>query len=397
MTTQSHVSHAVTPRRTYLIGRARPNAIVGRNRESGEIALIIVGRVPRHDVRPARPRPVPADRAADGLPAARARRGVRPVQAPHVLQVVRDQPQLQAHPAPRHRVPLHRHGGRHRASTAGRSRSARRPASAGSPGSPRPSAPTRSPCSCTPTAAPSPPRSRSRAPASACATARTRRPSSTASAPCSSTWPTATASSPASRCSPAPSPPTRTPTPRTSPQRGDEQRPRLAPAVVRPAAVHGLHLQRAAPRLPRRLHALHPRTRRRGPRHGPRRPPAGRPQARPGRRPRRRHGPRADRHLRPARRGRHPGTPAARPGPARLPRPLHVRPGPPHRPHPGDDQAQRLAGRARRHGADLPPGQDPRVLHPRPLVPRHGLGEGVADDPGRRQLPGARCSSTPRT
>lgn len=43
MTTESHVSHTVTPRRTYLIGRARPNAIVGRNRETGEIALIIVG------------------------------------------------------------------------------------------------------------------------------------------------------------------------------------------------------------------------------------------------------------------------------------------------------------------------------------------------------------------
>ena len=37
------MSHAVTPRRTYLIGRARPNAIVGRNRETGEIALIIGG------------------------------------------------------------------------------------------------------------------------------------------------------------------------------------------------------------------------------------------------------------------------------------------------------------------------------------------------------------------
>ncbi|MFJ8199762.1 SCO6880 family protein [Streptomyces sp. NPDC096152] len=43
MTAESHVSHTVTPRRTYLIGRARPNAIVGRNRESGEIALIIAG------------------------------------------------------------------------------------------------------------------------------------------------------------------------------------------------------------------------------------------------------------------------------------------------------------------------------------------------------------------
>ena len=43
MTTESHVSHAVTPRRSYLIGRARPNAIVGRNRETGEITLIIGG------------------------------------------------------------------------------------------------------------------------------------------------------------------------------------------------------------------------------------------------------------------------------------------------------------------------------------------------------------------
>ncbi|MFD6417430.1 SCO6880 family protein [Streptomyces sp. NPDC060194] len=42
MTTPSH-AHPVTPRRTYLIGRARPNAIIGRNRETGEIALIIAG------------------------------------------------------------------------------------------------------------------------------------------------------------------------------------------------------------------------------------------------------------------------------------------------------------------------------------------------------------------
>lgn len=40
MTTQSH---PVAPRRTYLIGRARPNAIIGKNRETGEIALIIAG------------------------------------------------------------------------------------------------------------------------------------------------------------------------------------------------------------------------------------------------------------------------------------------------------------------------------------------------------------------
>ena len=36
-------SHAIAPRRTYLVGRARPNAIVGKNRETGEIALIIGG------------------------------------------------------------------------------------------------------------------------------------------------------------------------------------------------------------------------------------------------------------------------------------------------------------------------------------------------------------------
>ncbi|MFF4699714.1 SCO6880 family protein [Streptomyces chattanoogensis] len=36
-------SHPIAPRRTYLIGRARPHAIVGKNRETGEIALIIAG------------------------------------------------------------------------------------------------------------------------------------------------------------------------------------------------------------------------------------------------------------------------------------------------------------------------------------------------------------------
>ncbi|WP_190130304.1 SCO6880 family protein [Streptomyces mashuensis] len=36
-------SQPVAARRTYLIGRARPNAVVGKNRESGEIALIIAG------------------------------------------------------------------------------------------------------------------------------------------------------------------------------------------------------------------------------------------------------------------------------------------------------------------------------------------------------------------
>ncbi|GAA1931290.1 hypothetical protein GCM10009716_43160 [Streptomyces sodiiphilus] len=35
--------HVATRRRTFLIGRARPHAIVGKNRETGEIALIVVG------------------------------------------------------------------------------------------------------------------------------------------------------------------------------------------------------------------------------------------------------------------------------------------------------------------------------------------------------------------
>ncbi|NLU76787.1 hypothetical protein HCC61_29930 [Streptomyces sp. HNM0575] len=41
MTTASHP--AAAPRRTYMIGRARPNAVIGKNRETGEIGLIIVG------------------------------------------------------------------------------------------------------------------------------------------------------------------------------------------------------------------------------------------------------------------------------------------------------------------------------------------------------------------
>ncbi|MBW1599330.1 SCO6880 family protein [Streptomyces sp. JJ38] len=36
-------SHTVAPRRTYTIGRSRPNAVIGKNRETGEIALIVVG------------------------------------------------------------------------------------------------------------------------------------------------------------------------------------------------------------------------------------------------------------------------------------------------------------------------------------------------------------------
>lgn len=45
MTSPSHTAGAglSTQRRTYMIGRARPNAIVGKNRDTGEIALIVVG------------------------------------------------------------------------------------------------------------------------------------------------------------------------------------------------------------------------------------------------------------------------------------------------------------------------------------------------------------------
>ncbi|MGH3309605.1 MAG: SCO6880 family protein, partial [Streptomyces sp.] len=41
MTTPSHL--AAAPRRTYMIGRARPSAMIGKNRETGEIGLIITG------------------------------------------------------------------------------------------------------------------------------------------------------------------------------------------------------------------------------------------------------------------------------------------------------------------------------------------------------------------
>ncbi len=45
--------------------------------------------------------------------------------------------------------------------------------------------------------------------------------------------------------------------------------------------------------------------------------------------------------------------------------------------------------RTRRHGAHLPPGQDPGVVDAGTLVPRHRVGQGVAHDAGRRELPGA--------
>ncbi|OEV06049.1 SCO6880 family protein [Streptomyces oceani] len=40
MTTSSHTA---APRRTYMIGRSRPSASIGKNRETGEIALIVAG------------------------------------------------------------------------------------------------------------------------------------------------------------------------------------------------------------------------------------------------------------------------------------------------------------------------------------------------------------------
>ena len=218
-------SHPVAPRRTYLIGRARPNAIVGKNRETGEIALIIAGAflgmmcgllVPVLSLRI-----VPLI----GFPLLALAAVYVPYKHRTFYKWFEINRSLQAAPcaaAPPTAPPPWRPAP---GSTAARSRSARRPASAGSTGWPRPSARTRSPCCCTPTAAPSPPPSRSRAPASACATARTRRRWSTGSARCSSTWPTATASSPGCRCWPAPSPPTPTRTPRTSPSAATRRAP----------------------------------------------------------------------------------------------------------------------------------------------------------------------------
>ncbi|GAA3095716.1 hypothetical protein GCM10020254_46230 [Streptomyces goshikiensis] len=113
MTTQSHQLHPIAPRRTYLIGRARPNAIVGKNRETGEIALIIAGAflgmmsgllVPDLTLRIV---------SLAGFPMLALAAVYVPYRGPHLLQVVRDQPQLQAHAAPRHDVPLGHHGGRH--------------------------------------------------------------------------------------------------------------------------------------------------------------------------------------------------------------------------------------------------------------------------------------------
>lgn len=150
-------------------------------------------RVPRHDERADRPRPVPADRAPHRLPADGPGHGVRPVQAPHLLQMVRDQPQLQAVPAPRHHVPFRRHGSRR---TGRRPRDRDRAAPGigrinwlAAPFGPDEIAVLLHADRRTVTAA-----IEIEDPASGCATARTRRRWSTASAHSSSMWPTATAS-----------------------------------------------------------------------------------------------------------------------------------------------------------------------------------------------------------
>lgn len=190
MTTQSHT---IAPRRTYLIGRARPNAIVGKNRETGEIALIIGGAflgmmsgliVPVLSLRIV---------LLMGFPLL----ALAIVYVPYKHRTFYKWFEIN-----RSFKRSLRRGTAYRSTAmeAGVSADGREveigppPASAGSAGSRPPSAPTRSPYSCTPTGVRSPPPSRSRAPASACATARTRRPWSTGSAPSSSTWPTATAS-----------------------------------------------------------------------------------------------------------------------------------------------------------------------------------------------------------
>lgn len=192
MTTQSHVSQPVAPRRTYLIGRARPNAIVGKNRETGEIALIIAGAflgmmcgllVPVLSLRIVLLMGFPMLAIAAVYVPYKGRtffkwfeinrsykrslkRGTAYRSAAPEAGVRFDGKEVEVGP---------------------------RPASAASAGSPRPSVRMRSPYCCTPTGGPSPPPSRSRVLASGSGTPRTRKPSSTASGRCSSMSPMVTA------------------------------------------------------------------------------------------------------------------------------------------------------------------------------------------------------------
>ena len=172
-------------RRTYLIGKARPNAIVGKNRETGEIALIIVGaalgmlcgllipilplrigglgRASRCSPSPPSTSPTGAAPSTAGSRSTAAYRRTLRAGATY-----RSSAMEAGHPARRARGRDRPAAGYRPDQLARRTRSAR----------------TRSPSCCTSTAGPSPPPSRSRAPVSACATARTRRRWSTGSARC---------------------------------------------------------------------------------------------------------------------------------------------------------------------------------------------------------------------
>lgn len=176
-------SHTIAPRRTYLIGRARPNAIVGKNRETGEIALIIAGAFLGMMSGLAVPYLGPRIMLLVGFPIL----ALAIVYLPYKHRTFYKWFEIN-----RSYKRSLRRGTTYRSAAmeAGIGADGREveigppPASAGSAGWPPPSARTRSPYSCTPTDAPSPPRSRSRAPASGSATARTRKLSSTGSARC---------------------------------------------------------------------------------------------------------------------------------------------------------------------------------------------------------------------
>lgn len=141
------------PRRTYLIGKARPNAIVGKNRETGEIALIVVGAflgmmcgllVPILPLRILTLVGWPLLAFAAVYMPYRRRTFYRWFEINRTYRRT-----LRRSPPTGPRSPRPVSG-----STGGRSRSGRRPASAGSTGCRPRSGPTRSPCCCTSTAGP---------------------------------------------------------------------------------------------------------------------------------------------------------------------------------------------------------------------------------------------------
>ena len=380
------------PRRTYLIGRARPNAIVGKNRETGEIALIIAGAflgmmcgllVPVLPLRIVLP---------DRLPAARPRRRLRAVPAPHVLQVVRDQPQLPAHPAP---------GAAYRSGVveAGIGLDGREVEIGPPPGIgrinwlPPRSAPTRSPSCCTLDRRTVTAAIEIEGPGVGLRDSEDQEALvdrfGTLLKHVANGDGFVTRLQMLARTLPA-DPDAHA---KDVAQRGDTNAPawlqdsydQLQSMVSTSSEQHRAYLV-ACMHYTREL-AAEAHTMARAAGHGrpldrdaasPSSWPASSPTSAPA-------SPRPTSGY---------ASPSARHG--CLPGALHVRPRPPHRPHPGDDPAQRLARRTRRHRAHLPPGQDPRVRHPRALVPRHGLGQGVADDPGRRQLPRPAARPHPR-